>query len=46
MTNVLGWRKVFGVLAPSTNTVVEADFARMRVARSHDAHGPHPHHRR
>lgn len=31
MTNVLGWRRVLGVLAPSTNTVVEADFARMRV---------------
>jgi maleate isomerase len=31
MTNVLGWRKVFAVLAPSTNTAVEADFARLRV---------------
>jgi maleate isomerase len=31
MTYTLGWRKTFGVLAPSTNTVVEADFARMAV---------------
>ncbi|MHB1537251.1 MAG: maleate cis-trans isomerase family protein [Solirubrobacteraceae bacterium] len=29
MTDVLGWRRVFGVIAPSTNTVVEADFNRM-----------------
>ncbi|WP_067568513.1 maleate cis-trans isomerase family protein [Nocardia acidivorans] len=31
MPDVLGWRKKFGVLAPSTNTVVEPDFARMGV---------------
>lgn len=31
MTDVLGWRRVFGVLAPSTNTVVEPDFYRMIV---------------
>lgn len=31
MTHVLGWRKTFAVLAPSTNTVVEADYARMHV---------------
>lgn len=31
MTDVLAWRKVFGVLAPSTNTVVEHDFNTMRV---------------
>ena len=31
MTDVLGYRKVFGVLAPSTNTVVEPDFYRMIV---------------
>jgi maleate isomerase len=31
MTDVLGWRGVFGVLAPSTNTVVEPDFHRMAV---------------
>jgi maleate isomerase len=31
MTDVLGWRAVFGVLAPSTNTVVEPDFHRMAV---------------
>lgn len=31
MTDVLGYRKVFGVLAPSTNTVVEPDFYRMAV---------------
>lgn len=31
MTDVLGFRSVFGVLAPSTNTVVEPDFYRMAV---------------
>lgn len=31
MTDVLGWRGVFGVLAPSTNTVVEPDYYRMSV---------------
>jgi maleate isomerase len=31
MTDVLGYRGVFGVLAPSTNTVVEPDFYRMIV---------------
>ena len=31
MTDVLGWRAVFGVLAPSTNTVVEPDYYRMSV---------------
>lgn len=31
MTDVLAWRKVFAVLAPSTNTVVEHDFNTMRV---------------
>jgi maleate isomerase len=31
MTHVLGWRQTFGVIAPSTNTVVEADYARMGV---------------
>lgn len=31
MPDVLGWRAKFGVLAPSTNTVVEPDFARMAV---------------
>lgn len=31
MTDVLGWRGVFGVLAPSTNTVVEPDYYRMGV---------------
>lgn len=31
MTDVLGWRGVFGVIAPSTNTVVEPDFYRMSV---------------
>lgn len=31
MTDVLGWRGVFGVLAPSTNTVVEPDYYRMAV---------------
>lgn len=29
MTNQLGYRAVLGVLAPSTNTVVEADYSRM-----------------
>ncbi|MCC5627348.1 hypothetical protein LC613_03885 [Nostoc sphaeroides CHAB 2801] len=26
MTDALGWRKKFGVLVPSTNTIVEPDF--------------------
>jgi maleate isomerase len=30
MTDVLGWRKVFAVIAPSTNTVVEPEMAAMR----------------
>lgn len=31
MTDALGWRRKFGVLAPSTNTIVEPDFYRMIV---------------
>lgn len=31
MADQLGWRGVFGVLAPSTNTTVEADYNTMRV---------------
>jgi maleate isomerase len=31
MTDVLGWRATFGVIAPSTNTVVEPDFYAMGV---------------
>ena len=31
MTDVLGWRAIFGVIAPSTNTVVEPDVHRMSV---------------
>jgi maleate isomerase len=31
MPDVIGWRKKFGVLAPSTNTVVEPDFYMMGV---------------
>lgn len=31
MTDVLGWRRTFGVIAPSTNTIVEPDFYRMSV---------------
>jgi maleate isomerase len=31
MTDVLGWRHKFGVIAPSTNTIVEPDFHRMAV---------------
>jgi len=29
--DALGWRAIFGVLAPSTNTIVEPDFHRMAV---------------
>src|SRR4029453_2953296 len=29
MPDVVGWRKKFGVIVPSTNTVVEHDFNRM-----------------
>ena len=32
MPDVLGWRRKFGVLAPSTNTVVEPDFDELRPA--------------
>jgi maleate isomerase len=32
MTDVLGWRKVFAVLGPSTNTVVQPDMEAMRPA--------------
>lgn len=31
MVDALGWRKKFGVIAPSTNTIVEPDFYRMGV---------------
>ncbi len=31
MTNALGWRRTFGVLGPSTNTIVQPDFDDMRV---------------
>ncbi len=31
MTDALGWRHKFGVLAPSTNTIVEPDFYAMSV---------------
>ncbi len=30
MTDVLGWRRKFGVLGPSTNTIVQPDFDTMR----------------
>ncbi|WAC71950.1 hypothetical protein OU995_20570 [Roseateles sp. SL47] len=32
MTDVLGWRKVFAVIAPSTNTVVQPEMDAMRPA--------------
>jgi maleate isomerase len=32
MTDVLGWRKVFAVLGPSTNTIVQPDMDAMRPA--------------
>ncbi|MEV6278900.1 arylmalonate decarboxylase [Nocardia sp. NPDC051832] len=31
MTDALGWRRKFGVIAPSTNTIVEPDLYRMGV---------------
>lgn len=31
MTDALGWRATFGVIAPSTNTIVEPDFHRMAI---------------
>ncbi|MEV0454136.1 maleate cis-trans isomerase family protein [Catellatospora methionotrophica] len=31
MTDALGWRRKFGVIAPSTNTIVEPDFYSMTV---------------
>ena len=30
MTDILGWRKTFGILGPSTNTVVQPEFDDMR----------------
>src|SRR5215204_4404646 len=30
MTDALGWRRKFGVLGPSTNTIVQPDFDAMR----------------
>jgi maleate isomerase len=30
MTDVLGWRRKFGVMGPSTNTIVQPDFEMMR----------------
>ncbi|WP_424811631.1 maleate cis-trans isomerase family protein [Roseococcus sp. YIM B11640] len=30
MPDILGWRKIFGVMGPSTNTVVQPDFDMMR----------------
>jgi maleate isomerase len=30
MTDILGWRRIFGVLGPSTNTVVQPEFDDMR----------------
>ena len=32
MRDVLGWRKKFGVMGPSTNTIVQPDFDMMRPA--------------
>ena len=32
MRDVLGWRRKFGVIGPSTNTVVQPDFEMMRPA--------------
>ena len=31
MTDALGWRAKFGVLGPSTNTIVQPDFDDLRV---------------
>ncbi len=31
MTDRLGWRRKFGVIAPSTNTIVEPEFAMLQV---------------
>lgn len=31
MTDQLGWRGIYGILAPSTNTTVEADYNSMRM---------------
>ena len=32
MGDVLGWRRKFGVIGPSTNTVVQPDYDAMRPA--------------
>ena len=31
MTDRLGWRRKFGVIAPSTNTILQPEFAMMSV---------------
>jgi maleate cis-trans isomerase len=50
MTDALGFRKKFGVIAPSTNTSVQPEFEAMRPRgvtnpqrrRFQSAHGQHP----
>src|SRR3974390_403689 len=40
MRDVLGWRKKFGVLGPSTNTIVQPDFDDMRPAGVTNLYSP------
>jgi hypothetical protein len=41
--DVLGWRRLFGVMGPSTNTVVQPDFDMMRPAGVTNHYSPHLH---
>ncbi len=43
MTDALGYRKKFGVIIPSTNTIVEPDFHRIERVGRDAAHVAHSH---
>ena len=43
MVDALGWRMKFGVIAPSTNTVVQPEFDAMRPRGVTNHFAPHPH---
>ena len=43
MTDALGWRMKFGVIAPSTNTVVQPEFDMMRPRGVTNHFAPHSH---
>ena len=43
MPDALGWRLKFGVIAPSTNTIVQPEFDADAAAGRHQPFRPHPH---